>query len=398
MSTKQNARILTPPSMSRRGLLRSSGAVLGGLSLSSLFGGAALAKTEMTNLATIMVTPTQDKPVRINFNENSLGMSPKAQAAARDAIPKAFRYADAEVAELKAVVAKEYGLPTDYVLLTHGSTEGIRSSIAAHASPDAQFVGTELTYDDGPRHAKNVGMKVTQVAHKADLSFDIDGMKKAVDAHKGNNVVYLVNPNNPTSTITPSDVIEEWIKSKPANTVFVVDEAYGEFATNPAFRSVDGLVKAGLDNVILLKTFSKIHAMAGMRVGYVLSVPQNIEKVRKFVGSEDLNYCAVCTATASIQDKKFLALSRASNKQALKIMEQVLDELKLEYLASQTNFMFHKVNGSLDDFRNVMRESHILVGRTFPPATQWCRVTLGTLGEMLYVAKTMRELRARGAI
>lgn len=397
MPNAQNTRIL-PSSISRRGLFRTSGAVLGGLSLSSLLGSHALAKTGIASPAATMVIPTADNPIRINFNENALGMSSKAQEAAQQAVAKAFRYADAEVATLKEIIAKAYGVPTDYLLLTHGSAEGIRASIAAHAQAGAQFVGTELTYDDGPRQAKNVGMKVTLVPHKPDLSFDIEGMKKAVDAHKGMNVVYLVNPNNPTSTITSADVIEEWIKSKPANTVFIVDEAYGEFATDPAFRSVDSLIKAGLDNVILLKTFSKIHAMAGMRVGYVFATPQNIEKVSHFVGTEDLNYCGVCAAAASLQDEMFLTLSKARNEQSLITMKNVLDELQLAYLPSQTNFIFHKVNGSVEDYRKVMKNEHILVGRPFPPATQWCRVSMGTPGEMMYVAKTMKELRARGAI
>lgn len=398
MPIEKIPRLITPPPMSRRGLLRSSGAVLSGLSLSALIGNHAQAKTEIAELTTTIVTPTQDNPIRINFNENSLGMSPRAQTAARQAISKAFRYADAEVSELKEIIAQGYGVPTDYLLLTHGSSEGIRASIAAHAGENVQLVGTELTYDDGPRHAKNAGMKVTLVPHKEDLSFDIDAMKKAVDSHKGVTVVYLVNPNNPTSTIVAADTLEEWIKSKPANTIFVVDEAYAEYATDPAFRSVDGMIKAGLDNVILLKTFSKMHAMAGMRVGYVLATPKNIEKISRFVGTEDLNYCAVCAAAESFKDKKFWALSQASNAQSFQIMKQALDELKLEYLPSQTNFVFHRVNGSVDDYRKAMKDSHIIVGRAFPPATQWCRVSLGTPGEMLYVAQAMKDLRASDRI
>ena len=386
-----------PMLMSRRGLLRASGAAIGGLSLSAMFG-SALARTEITAETQRVLMPTADDPIRVNFNENALGMSPKAQAAARDAIVKAFRYADAEVAALKELIAKEYGVSTEHILLTHGSAEGIRASMAAYAGDNVQFVGTELTYDDGPRHAKNLGMTIVQVPHKANLSFDIEGMKKAVEQHKGVNVVYLVNPNNPTSMITPADEIEPWIKSKPTQTVFIVDEAYAEFATDPAFRSVDGLIKAGLDNVVLLKTFSKIHAMAGMRVGYVFASPENIEKISRFVGTEDLNYCGVCAAAQSLQDKEFLALSQANNAQSLKIMTDVLDELKLEYLPSQANFLFHRVNGDLDNYRQTMKNAHILVGRKFPPAIQWCRLTMGTPAEMQYVAKTMRDLRAQGQI
>ena len=397
MLNEDDTKLVNLPNMSRRGLFRASGAVLGGLSLMSLVG-AAVAETAGVAPLEPLLMPGRENPVRVNFNENALGMSPKAQAAAREAIAKAFRYADAEVAALKELIANMYGLSTEHVLMTHGSAEGIRAGIAAHAGNDVQFVGTELTYDDGPRHAGYAGMNIVLVPHKEDFSFDIDAMKKVVDAHKGASVVYLVNPNNPTSTITPSDEIEGWIKSKPANTVFIVDEAYAEFADDPAFRSVDGLIKAGLDNVLLLKTFSKIYAMAGMRMGYVLATPSNIEKLSRFVGTEDLNYCGACAAAESLQDKEFLALSKSTNLQSRKIITDVLDELGLAYLPSQTNFIFHRIHGRLEDYRKAMRDEHVLVGRKFPPADEWCRLSMGTPAEMAYVANAMRKLRANGAV
>ncbi len=386
-------------SLTRRNLLKYSGVALGSLSIASLVPNV-FAQTQSSTAvqSALAINPTQDNPIRVNFNENSLGMSPKAQQIAKDTVAKAFRYADAEVSDLKKQLAQFHGVSTDCLLLTHGSTEGMRACMEAYAGSNSQYVGPELTYGDGARLAENAKMKITKVPNKADWSFDLEGLKKAVTTYQGTSVVYLVNPNNPTSTVAPSAPIENWIKSKPKNTVFVVDEAYAEYVDNPAYRSVAGLIKAGLDNVLLLKTFSKIHAMAGMRVGYVLSVPKNIEKVSLHVATEDLNYCAVCAASASLADTSFLAYSKKSNNVARKIMTDVLDELKLSYLPSQTNFIFHKIKGALPDYQKRMAAAHILVGKDFPPATDWCRISLGTPEEMQYVANVMRSFRKSGLL
>lgn len=386
-------------SISRRNFWKLSGAALGSISLATITPSTfAKTTTSVASEAALTFMPSSDNPIRLNFNENSLGMSPKALQIAIDTVPKAFRYADAEVVALKEQLAKHYHVSTEHILLTHGSTEGMRACMEAFSGPNAQYVGPELTYGDGERLAKNAGMSITKVPHNPDWSWDMDGLKKAAASHSGTSVVYLVNPNNPTSTITAADEIEAWIKSKPANTIFVVDEAYAEFVDDPAYRSVAGLIQAGIDNVALLKTFSKIHAMAGMRVGYVLSVPQNIEKISLHVGTEDLNYCGVCAASASLADATYLAYSKESNRESRKILTDVLDELGLTYLPSQTNFVFHTIKGSLKDYRQKMLENHIMIGKDFPPATDWCRISLGTPQEMQYVAASMRGLREKGFI
>lgn len=385
-------------SLTRRGLLRTSGIALGSWSLSAFFQPALAKKSALPMAPNTILTPSQNNPIRINFNENALGMSPKAQQAAHDAVAKAFRYADAEVSELKDLIASRYQLSTQHLLLTHGSTEGMRACMAAYAGPEVQCVVPELTYVDGARLAANAGMDIKKIPNQENWAFDLDEMKRTVALHKGPSVVYLVNPNNPTSTVTPSDQIDAWIKSKPANTMFVVDEAYAEFVNDPAYHSVDSLIKAGLNNVLLLKTFSKIHAMAGMRVGYVLSSPENIERVSNYVGTEDLNFCAVCAAAQSLQDTDFLAYSKASNDQSRKIMMNVMDELGITYLPSQTNFIFHRLKGPQPEYRKAMQEEHILIGRDFPPATNWARVSLGTPQEMQYVAQIMKKLRTHEII
>lgn len=244
---------ITQINQKRRDIFKYSGAILGGLALAGL-NKSALA----SSVARGQSGDTTTEPViRINYNENPLGMSPKGQEAARQAIAKANRYPYHEEGLLQEKIAGLHGVDKSKVLMLQGSCEGIRSSFEALGTAKTQLVIPELTYEGGPKYAKIMGMNIVRLPMLPEWKFDIDAMKKAVAAYDGPTVVYLVNPNNPTATITPADLIEPWIKSKPKDTLFLVDEAYAEFVNDPRFRSVDGLIREGYDNIILLKTFRK---------------------------------------------------------------------------------------------------------------------------------------------
>lgn len=389
--------------INRRKLLTMSSAAIAGLTINQLLSKAYAQETQNTVSYSLpildnVVTPNLNNPVRLNFNENALGMSGSAKQAAIDAIPKANRYAKAEMPLLNKRLAKYHHVSDDHILLTAGSSEGIRSAIAAYVKPNTQLVIPELTYSDGEHFAKIFKLKVTKVPSLADWQIDIKGLQKAVEDYQGYSIVYLVNPNNPTSTVFANSEIESWLTSKSKNTVFIVDEAYAEFVNDPAFKSVDYLISKGFDNIVLLKTFSKIHAMAGLRVGYVVSSADNIRHIAQYVAGEKLNYCGVCAALASMDDVQFLTYSKKAVDVSRTIMEKTLSDLGLHYLKSETNFLFHKSPIDLKKYRELMKQNFILIGRDFEPATNWCRISLGTPSEMLYVANVMRNLRNQSVI
>ena len=389
--------------INRRKLLTFSSAAIAGLSINQFLSKAYAQEVQNTvsyNLPMLdkVVTPDVNNPVRLNFNENALGMSPNAKQAAINAVPKANRYAKAEIPLLNKRLAKHHNVDESQILLTDGSSEGIRCSIAAYAKPDTQLVIPELTYGDGEHFAKIYNLRINKVPCLPDWQMDLKGIQKAVENYKGPSIVYLVNPNNPTSTVFATKEIESWIKSKPKNTIFIVDEAYAEFVNDPAYKSVDYLIAQGCENIILLKTFSKIHAMAGLRVGYAVSSVENIENITRYVAGEKLNYCGVCAALTSMEDQAFLTYSKKAVDVSRQIMENVLSDLGLHYLKSETIFMFHISPIDLKAYRELMKNNFILIGRDFPPATEWCRISLGTPGEMLYVANIMRGLKEKGKI
>ncbi|MEO1850100.1 MAG: histidinol-phosphate transaminase [Psychrobacter sp.] len=391
----------SPSSRSRRGFLGMSGAAIAGAALGQFLPGIPSALAKETAPAAAVLKPSAKSPVRLNYNENALGMAPSAQRAAAASIPHSNRYPFAHLGKLQSLVATHHKVPSESILFTPGSSDAIRASVLAHATPDTQLVIPELTYGDGALYAGFYDLAIRKVpSSREDWSFKISDMKQAVADHSGPSIVYLVNPNNPTSTIISSDELEAWVNDSRDDTLFIIDEAYAEFVNDPAFRSADHLIAGGAKNVLLLKTFSKIHAMAGLRVGYAVGDVDRLEHVSHYVEDDamTLSYPGVMAATASMQSPEFLVHSKQSNDEARAIFTATLDELGWEYLPGQTNFVFHRISRPLKEFQTAMKERHVLIGRAFPPADGWCRMSLGTPEEMHYVAAVLREMKAKGIV
>ena len=377
--------------LSRRALFGAAGAAAGSLLLHSQAAAASSLKVPAFK------APVKDAPLLLCFNENPLGMSPAAQKAVAKAAAKGSRYPFGPVENLRKACAKFMAGKPENIMLTHGSAESIRATIEAYITPGCQLVVPGLTYSDGADTAKKNDVKVTEVPMGKNWSIDLEGMKKAVADFKGRSIVYFVNPNNPTSTIVSSKALLDWIRSKPADTMFVVDEAYAEYVTDPSFVSCKTLVDEGLDNVAVLKTFSKIFAMAGMRLGFTYAVPAVIARAKKHVAYDIMmSVPAIEAALAELADPAFLTYSREQNAEARTILTAALDKLGIAYLPSQTNFVFMNLKAPLKPFAGRMKAEAIWVGRPFPPALTWCRVSLGTPAETTYFVKKLFEFREKG--
>lgn len=167
--------------------------------------------------------------------------------------------------------------------------------------------------------------------------------------------------------------------------------------TDPSFESAIEWVKQGLSgNLIVIHTFSKLCALAGMRVGYAISNPQTIENIEAFMSMDNTNLSGAVAAIATLNDAEFLVLSLRTTNQSRQMIETVLDELGLRYLPSQSNFIFHEIKGDLKTYIDRMRDHDIKVGREFPPVTGFNRLTLGRPDEMAVFVKTLKLFREKG--
>lgn len=361
--------------------------------------GARAAETPKT-AAAAPSAPDAAHPILACFNENPLGLSAGAKKALIASAERCNRYPFADAEKLRKACAAFIGGKPEAITLSQGSAEAIRASIEAYKTEGVALVIPELTYGDGEMCAQRNGIPVIRVPMGPNWSVDPDGMRSAVKKHKGPSIVYFANPNNPTSTIADSAKLEAWIR-EDKKTIFLVDEAYAEFVADPAFRSMAPLVADGLENVIVLKTFSKIFAMAGLRLGFAYAAPKTAARVRDHIAYDIFqNVPAIACALEELNDEAFLRESCRINDASKKIITGACDKLGLKYLPSQTNFIFVELpkKTTLEAFAKAMKDRHVLVGRPFPPATGWCRISMVSEADSAYIADAMATVRKAGVI
>ncbi|MBP3945224.1 pyridoxal phosphate-dependent aminotransferase [Psychrobacter sp. K31L] len=344
------------------------------------------------------------KFLELNANENSLGMSASAKQAIIESLGEGFRYPDNPRAALISKIATIHGVAENQISLGNGSTENMRAVIqmlqhkALKEGKAFQMVIPVPTFDCAEMYAKSIGADVVKIPLTAN-NYDVDlkNLQKAAYEFDGISLLYLCNPNNPTGTITSTAALKTWVSNAPDNHYFLLDQAYLEYVTDPSFENGIEWLKQGIsDNLIVIHTFSKLCALAGMRVGYAISNPQAIETVEAFMSMDNTNLSGAVAAIATLNDAKFLELSLRNTNQSRQMIETVLDELGLRYLPSQTNFIFHEIKGDLKTYINRMRDNGIKVGREFPPVTGFNRLTLGTPDEMEVFIKVLKTFREKG--
>lgn len=223
-------------------------------------------------------------------------------------------------------------------------------------------------------YATSIELPVVKVPLTAEnYAFDLSSMQQVADSFDGISLFYLCNPNNPTATITDTAALREWIESAPDHHYFLLDEAYSEYVTDPSFESgVAWIRQQQSDNLIVIRTFSKLCALAGMRVGYATASREMIAKLERFISIDNTNLSGAVAALAT------------------------LDELGLRYLPSQASFIFHEIKGDVQTYINRMREHGIAVGREFSPITGFNRLTLGRPDEMAVFVEVLKSFREQG--
>lgn len=387
--------------MDRRSFLKSTGIALGSLTAASLIS-TGHAATDTASHAVNAAPLSADNPLLLNFNENSLGMSPKARQAIINALPGAFRYPDAAREALIEQIAVHFSLTPAHISPGNGSSETIQAAVqmlVAEAQKNrqpVQLIVPDPTFNYAELYAEPLGVNIVKVPLKADLSFDLTAMQAIADNFAGHSVIYICNPNNPTAMITPASQLAQWVNQAPPQQNFIIDEAYAEFVSDPQFKSAVEWVSAGKSNIIVTRTFSKIFALAGLRIGYGIAIPAVTEKINNFNSIDNTNIAGAVSALASLNDKPFIDYSRHSTDVAREIVVAALNELNLPYAPSQANFIFHKVDGDVKTYQQRMKENHIMVGREFPPVTGWSRLTLGTPEEMQQFVAVLKQFRQKG--
>lgn len=324
-------------------------------------------------------------PARLIANENPYGPSPKAQEAMAEALANGWMYAGAEVRVLRKLIAEKEGVDEDHVLITAGSGELLRMAGLSFGQA-GDIVAARPTFSMLVGYARATGGTVHEVDLDKDMIHDLAAMESRVT--ESTSLVYVCNPNNPTGTLLDADVLRSFIDTVESRATVFVDEAYVDLLDDPDHNAMVDQVKAG-KNVIVARTFSKIHGMAGLRVGYAIARPDLIKRLRPLQMSF-LNIIGLTAAAASYQDGEFQTYSRAKIRECMSVTESVLNDLGVPYTPSVTNFVLFDTGGSVRDLGAAMRQKKLLVGRSFAPYTSWCRLSMGTVEQMAQFADALR--------
>jgi len=355
------------PRFSRRSFLHLSAAA----SAAAAFRGF----TEPMLAAAARRRPHAADAVLIDSNENPLGPCRAACDAMSTILPLGNRYSDNLTDELVNTFAQIEGLSPDYVRATVGSTPALLSSMMAFTSAQKRYVTADPGFEAGLHMAPVVGARVVNVPLTKTHAHDVKAMlASAPDA----GLFYICNPNNPTGTLTPHSDIEYLVANKPKDAIVMVDEAYTHFCEAP---SVLDLVKAGKD-VVVLRTFSKVYGMAGIRCGLVIARPELADRAIEHGGLNFMPVTGVVAATASLKDPQLVPERRRINASVRQQTFQWLDRNGYSYIPSEANFFMVDTKRPGKDLRDAMAKENVLVGRVWPAMPTWVRVTVGTQGEM----------------
>jgi histidinol-phosphate aminotransferase len=358
-------RIVSSPS--RRSFLGLSAAASAALALRIV--------TEPMLARAATVHKVEHEGVNIDANENPLGPCTAAREAVVAIAPQGGRYAMWLTDDFINQLAQLEGLSPDYVRVYPGSSEPLHHAVAAFCSPQRSYVTADPGYEAGMFAAEAMKARVVKVPLAKDYAHDARAML-AAGADAG--VFYICNPNNPTGSVTSHSDIEYLVANKPKDSIVLVDEAYIHFSDA---QSVMDLVKADKD-ILVLRTFSKIYGMAGLRCGAVFGKPALLEKIDAYGGWNFMPVTALVAASASLKDAQLVPERKRINAGIRSDVFAWLDRNGYHYVPSQSNCFMLDTRRAGKEVIDAMAKQNVHIGRIWPVWPTYVRITVGTAPEM----------------
>ena len=360
-----------------------------------LLGAASAATTSLPAFAAMQQPAAPTQPVKrrmrgmqdlppdtviISANENPLGPAQSALTAICSMAAQGGRYHEDEYVKTIAVFNEQFGLKNDYSALYPGSSGPLDLALMSNIGPDKPLVYGDPSYEQGPRAAEIMKAAKYPVPLTATYAYDVKAMLKA---HPSPGAYYIVNPNNPTGTVTPKADIVWLVNHKPKGSVVIIDEAYTHFSDN---ESCIDLVAQDKD-VIVMRTFSKIYGMAGLRAGFAVARPDLLERFNVVGGpNQSLASVSITTAAAaraSLLDKDLVPLRKKINADIRTDTLEFLTKHGYKIIpGSQGNMFMVDVKRPGKEFQTAMLKENVAVGRTWAALPNYVRVTVGTKAEM----------------
>lgn len=314
-------------------------------------------------------------PVRLTLNENPYGPSALVAPAIAAGLDNLYRYTGDEAEAFTRQVAELEQVAPEQVIVGE-LLEGLGIALGGKGGPGGEFIYSVPGYPLLVDAAARVGGVVVGVPLDAHLANDLGAIEAKVGPRT--QAVFLVNPHNPSGTASDAEAFRAFVRRVSRRAVVVVDEAYLEFSDDYATRSVVDLVRAG-ENVIVFRTFAKVHALAGLPLGYAVASRPLADLLRRagLGNPRDLNRLALAAASASLRDRDYIPRVHAAVAAERKAWTAFLDELGLRHTDSQANFVYFDAGRPHAEVATALAKAGVVVGRAFAPYDRWIRITVG---------------------
>jgi histidinol-phosphate aminotransferase len=336
---------------------------------------------------------SQGNAIRLMSNENPNGPVPSAIRAMQASFHEAAWYPASGEMRVKEALSRIHGVPVDRILLGSGSGEILKTAVEAFCSPTKHLVTAAPTFETPTGVARQLGFPVKEVPLDSELRLDLAAMLREV---RGAGLIFLCNPNNPTGHVHSKEAIDRFIRAALAadpEVVILADEAYHEFVDDASYASVLPMIESE-PRLFVSRTFSKIYGLAGLRIGYAFGQPATLQQMARLRVSNSVGALAQVAALAALEDATALPREQRANRVARDFTAKLFTDLGYQVVPSQANFILVNVRRDAREFQTVCREQGLLVGRPFPPLTQWSRISIGTSAEMERAAPVFRRVLA----
>jgi histidinol-phosphate aminotransferase len=344
--------------------------------------------------------------IKLASNENPLGPSPKALKAARDSLSDLHRYPDASAFELKHALAAHLNVAPQAIVVGNGSNEIIDFLIRTYCVPGDSIVTSQAAFVAYKICAQIQGVNTVEVPLDTELRFDPAEMVRTVEKNSHARIVFIANPNNPTGTYVTTQemkyLLEKISKIRGGSVLIALDYAYWEYVTAKDLPDPMELLRQ-YPNVVVMRTFSKVYGMAGMRVGYGVAAPEIIAHLEKVRQPFNLNSIALTGAVAALSDQAFVKKARAVNTQGMKFWEKELKAMGIPFWKSQGNFILADVQKATGMSGAEAYAACLRKGVIFRPVTNYglahvLRISIGTAAENRVGARALKSLFAKPAV
>lgn len=345
--------------------------------------------------------PAMPKPIpqpaliKLDSNENPLGPSPRAVEAMRRAISNVHTYPDNDCAELRARLAAHHDVPMEQILASAGSTGIISLLCQTLLAPGLNAVTSEKSFVVYGMAVRSIGAELLEAPMRDD-AFDLAAILQAINEHT--RLIFLANPNNPTGTIVDADQVERFLEEIPGHVVVVLDEAYYDFANYFAHRrganysrSLDWVRKGR--GLVVLRTFSKAHGLAGLRIGYGIGPSELLSYCARMQSTFTVSSIALEAALASVDDQNHIKRTVANNAEQAQVLGVGLSELGFRVVPTWTNFLYCDLAADATAVAQQLRQE----GVSIRPLGAWgapncIRVSIGTPQQNERFLETIRRI------